>query len=316
MTNIIQQLSELYEVPPDHIKTHNEIFYPFHKDGVDLVARVLSAPDLKQHRVEALWVNFVAERGGPTVPIVPAPSGALVETLDVNGTKRFVVAFERAPGAPPTPEEWNPRLIGKLGTAIGKLHVLTRQFHQQHPECRRLDWHDCDIYDWDTWLPKEHEAIRSRCAALEAEIRSLPIGAETYGLIHGDIHQWNMHLHGDMLHFFDTDECECNYLVHDLAVAIYFGVEASFHGASVNAYAERFVGELLEGYACHQMLEPEWIERLPLFIKWRQVMSLVDAHLEWDMDRISDDERILLNRYRSSIENDLPVVHVDFTRFS
>jgi Ser/Thr protein kinase RdoA (MazF antagonist) len=76
------------------------------------------------------------------------------------------------------------------------------------------------------------------------------------------------------------------------------------------------IANLLEGYAEHQQLTAEWIERLPIFIKLREVMSFIDAYLEWDMTQLSVDQRIILNRYQNALENEVPVLHIDFKQFT
>lgn len=62
-------------------------------------------------------------------------------------------------------------------------------------------------------------------------------------------------------------------------------------------------------------MESIWIERLPVFIKLREMMSFIDAYLEWDMTQLPLAEKNLLMRYQNSIENEVPVLHIDFKQF-
>jgi hypothetical protein len=45
-------------------------------------------------------------------------------------------------------------------------------------------------------------------------------------------------------------------------------------------------------------------------------MSFIDAYLEWDITQLSVDQRIILNRYQNALENEVPVLHIDFKQFT
>ena len=45
-------------------------------------------------------------------------------------------------------------------------------------------------------------------------------------------------------------------------------------------------------------------------------MSFIDAYLEWDMTQLSLHQRIILNRYQNAIENEIPVLNIDFKQFT
>ena len=313
-SQIADKVAELCQVPRESIKILNSLFYRYQRDGEEYVARVTGEPDLAQQQTEVAWVNYLADNGIGIVRAAPSANGALVEEFTLGEDPYFLVSLQRAPGKPPTREQWDRPLFKKLGGQIGKMHRLTQDFHQQFPQLQRGHWHQAEIYNPD-FLPQEFDVARGKCAEVIEQVQALPKNKDTYGLIHGDIHQWNFHLWRNKTILFDTDECEMHYFAHDLGVLINSAVEESFNGASVNSYAEEFIGCLLEGYAEHWTLTPQWVAQLPLFIKLREIMSFIDAFLEWDMERLSLQQRIVLNRYQNAIENDVPVLHLDFKQF-
>ena len=313
-TEITKEVARLYGVAEDAVQPLNHFLFPYEKDGAGYMARVLDEPSYQEQLAEAAWVHYLAEGGIGVARPVPSVAGALVEKATVGGDEYCVVSLERVPGAPPTAEEWERPLFRELGRTIGRMHRLTEEFHLEHPGLERADWHAAEIYD-PGFIREASGKARARCAEIVAQVRALPRDPATYGLIHGDIHQWNFHLVGGRPVFFDTQECEPHFFAHDLGVLINSAVEESFNGGDINVYAETFVGELLDGYAVERTLTAEWVERLPLFIKLREVMSFIDAHLEWDMRDLSLEQRIILNRYQNAIENDVPVLHIDFRRF-
>ena len=124
------------------------------------------------------------------------------------------------------------------------MHRLTQKFHDEFPHLQRYHWYKADIYNTD-FLPEKSDVVRSKCEELIKLVQSFPQDRATYGLIHGDIHQWNFHLWNNEITFFDTDECECHYFAHDLGVLINSAVEESFNGMDINSYAEEFIINLL-----------------------------------------------------------------------
>lgn len=315
-TEITKGIARLFDVGEDAVRPLNHFLFLYEKDGKPYMARVLDEPSHEEQLAEVAWVNYLAEGGIGFARPVPSATGALVEKIEVEGGAYCVVSLEKVPGAPPTAQEWDRPLFRELGRTIGRMHRLTEDFHREHPGLKRADWHAAEIYNPD-FIPERSVEARAQCAEIVAQVRALPRDGSTYGLIHGDIHQWNFHLVNGKPVFFDTDECEPHFFVHDLGVLINSAVEESFNGVAggVNSYAEVFIGDLLEGYAEERTLAGEWIERLPLFIKLREVMSFIDAYLEWDMEDLSLQQRIILNRYQNAIENNVPVLHIDFRRF-
>ena len=311
---VARYVCDLFAVGAHEVQTLNHFLYPFKKDGREYMARVLAEPDLTEQQTEVRWLDYLAERGVGMVRPLPSVNGALLECVEIDGVPHGLVALQKALGAPPTAAEWNPALWKKLGRTIGQLHEVTVEFHGEYPELKRAPWHGADIYD-SRQLPAEFDLARGKIDALVELVRSLPQDNENYGLVHGDIHQWNFHLHAGEILFYDTDECEMNYYAFDLGVLIYFSVVSSFNGRDVNDYAEAFIGNLLEGYAERRSLSGEWVERLPVFIKLREMMSFIDAFIEWDIDKLSFAEKNLLMYYQNAIENEVPVLHIDFKQF-
>ena len=312
---IVEYISELFEVNVNEIEVLNQYFYPYKTDCGKYVARVLGEPDFAEQTTEVAWLNYLVNQGVRIARAVPSVNGELVEKIHIGDAPYFIVSLERAEGAPPTNREWNKCLFRQLGCEIGKMHRATQKFHDEYPDLHRAHWYEADIYNVE-FIPEKFSVARSKCAEIVHQVRSYRQDATCYGLVHADIGPSNLHVWNNEITLFDTDECELHFFAHDLGVLINFAVDISFNGTGINSYAETFVGNLLEGYADHQELPKEWIERLPIFIKLREVMSFIDAFLEWDMTQISLHQRILLNRYQNALENNTALVNIDFKQFA
>lgn len=138
---------------------------------------------------------------------------------------------------------------------------------------------------------------------------------DTYGLIHGDVCQGNFFLNDDKITLIDFQDCEHNYFIFDLAAVIYFAVENSFNGNDINSYSIEFIKALLKGYRKECNIDSFWIEKIPLFLKLREMLSFIILHCYWDVESFDEDRKALLNLYRKNIEYDIPVLNIDFKQF-
>ena len=61
-------------------------------------------------------------------------------------------------------------------------------FHGEFPNLKRAPWDEADIYD-PCQLPAEFDLALNKIAAMLELVRPFPQDKETYGLVHGDVHQ-------------------------------------------------------------------------------------------------------------------------------
>ncbi|WP_430022355.1 phosphotransferase [Paenibacillus sp. MABNR03] len=72
------------------------------------------------------------------------------------------------------------------------------------------------------YLPSELQPILIALDELKVQLASLPVNADNFGLIHGDINVGNFTIDEDGgITLFDFDECQYSWYVEDIAIQLY-----------------------------------------------------------------------------------------------
>ncbi|MDD4296961.1 MAG: phosphotransferase [Ruminiclostridium sp.] len=314
--NIYKRLQKLYNIEDDSIKEINEYGELFEcvVQGKTYILRITDYKTYAEQRAEADFINFMYVNGIGVANVIPSHDDNLVEVVNLKDKEVYVVLFAKAVGHHPSNIEWNSRLIEKCGQIIGRMHKLSMEYSNP-TKYNIINWYEHNELDYLKHIPLKHELIIEKCKALFNEIKQLPKNNYTYGLIHSDIGQGNMFVDGDKVTIFDFQDCEHNYFINDLAVMIYFGIEDSFNGRDIKSYSIEFINSLLKGYRKENKIEPYWIDKIPLFLKLREILSFIIFYCYWDVDTFNEDRKARLNLYRKNIEFDIPVLNIDFSQF-
>ncbi|MFC1853638.1 hypothetical protein ACFL27_25935, partial [candidate division CSSED10-310 bacterium] len=110
----------------------------------------------------------------------------------------------------------------------------------------------------------------------------------------------------------DFQDCEKHFFINDLAVFIYFSLEQTVAVHDLRAYGHRLITSLLEGYNLTRPLDSFWIEKIPLFMKLREILAFIICFCYWDLSGLREQQKILLQFYRKNIEFDVTVLPISF----
>jgi len=61
----------------------------------------------------------------------------------------------------------------------------------------------------------------------------------------------------------------------------------------------------MEGYSRENLLDPAWLKRIPLFLKYQEMLLYIYFNRTNDMDNLTDRQKEIAAAYRSRIENDI-----------
>jgi Ser/Thr protein kinase RdoA (MazF antagonist) len=276
------------------------------------VLRLSRYKSYAEQKAEAEWVNYLSENGVSVARALPSAEGKLAERVGSGDAQRIAVLFEEVPGHHPNAEEWAPPLWEKCGGLIGRMHALAKAYDRESRTAIQ-DWVEQGEYDWQTHIPKEQTRIRERCEELYAAIGTLPKTPDSYGITHSDISQDNIKIHNGRVALLDFQDCERHFFVNDLAVFVYFALEMPQRIESIESYAALVLSSLFRGYREENELDTFWFQRIPLFLKLREILSYTICYCYWDMEILSENQLRLLSLYRRSIERDIPVTNIDFS---
>ena len=278
--------------------------YAFKRDGVDYILRFADRPDaasIRQVKAEMDWLYFLSKSGiGVSLPLA-ANSGELAFSAQEDGRDVTVASFEVVPGQfwnKNDPNFWNEKIFFNWGKVMGDIHRLTKSYKPANDE---------DVRGVFTG----REAFRSAFAGcpsiskiaedLIAEMMALPKDADSYGLIHYDIHPWNFLIDGEKINVFDFDDSLYGWFALDIGIALYHGLWWGRKDDATpvpNDFTEPMIRNFIKGYLSANPLSDFWLEKIPMFMKFRQLCKL-----SWFYDPDNIDEHT--KERIANIENDV-----------
>lgn len=318
---VLTKICQLYGADAQKIKPldgFENFMYEYPKNGEPRILRI--SHDL--HRTanaiigEIEWLNYLADNGLSVPRALPADTGALVETVEAKDGSHFsAVSFTKAPGKHPWEQEIDLLdLALPIGQMIGRMHALTKKFTPSQPAFKRPEW-DADAQDFaEKYLPDGNEIIAGKFGRLTRSLQSLPKDVDSYGLIHFDFHSANFFVHNGQITLFDFDDCQYNWFVADLAIALFYAVSHNCAGRKAIEQAQRFYNRLIEGYAAENTLDKQWPALIPMFLKQREIDLFIAIHRSLDLNKLDRWAASFMEDRKRKIEKDVPYAPIEFGR--
>jgi Ser/Thr protein kinase RdoA (MazF antagonist) len=314
------EAAKLYGTRVENLKLLGDIenfVYSYPYDGKQRILRVTHS----SHRTEAEirgeidWLNYLVDRGVPAARAYSSPQGNLAERVDVpDGSYFLVVSFEKAPGKLLGPGEWTPELIEEWGRIVAMTHRLTKDYPDPGDEIRREHWYEFDYLRWDHYIPADQLKVLEKCKTLVTRLMKLPMNRETYGLVHTDMHQSNLLVEGKKITVIDFDDAYHIWFAGDIATLLFYSRWLGGADVEMAEFVRFFLRNFWNGYEKENHLDDWWKETYHDFLKLREMVTYVFIYKKLDVATLDERGRAIMLRYRQNIENDVPLVDVDFRR--
>lgn len=281
----------------------------FRVDGVDgkryvlrIQAPVSSVggvePSEMQLRSEVEWLDAIRRDTDLVVPVpVKTHDGELMTIVEAGGVsaERMCVLFEWVYG-----RFLNKGLravhLEKVGVFTAKLHehaskqfVVPKDFVR--PRTANLDAEEVETIKANFAAvsgKKDQEVVRQVIERLQGVMRELGEGPDVFGLIHGDLHQWNYLFDGGEVRAIDFDDCGMAHFLYDIAVTVsklkdredHDGLQAAYLRGyrSVRELSDDKVGYLGDFYMLRSLKGINWIieqREHPSFVGWEKDVEVV-----------------------------------------
>ncbi|MDQ6423123.1 phosphotransferase [Paenibacillus sp. LHD-117] len=313
---ILEEAGRRFGVVPERVKDlggFESYVYEYTANGADRILKITHQLRRTENTLmgELDFVNYLADGGVPVARAVASEAGRYAETLD-NGFLAY--AFEKAPGKLAGADDWNDALFEQWGRCTGRMHALTKAYVPSDPAYRRASWREDDMLNVADGLAGQTLIIEN-AEALIRRISSLPETKDGYGLIHNDLHQKNFFVDNGRMTAFDFDDTAYNYFVNDIAMPLYYALWLPpVAPDDRNAFAKRFMGNFMNGYAKENTLGSEWFRHIHDFMILRHVILYVIYSNILDAKDLSPKEQQLMHRFKHDIENCGPLVELDLER--
>lgn len=207
----------------DYFRISSTAVYPFkYKDDV----RYLRFSPKEERTTEAIsaeleFIRYLKREGYPVADIVSSNHGKDVEAVHTPWGEYSAAVFKRVSGVQPEGENLKDDMIYDLGTALGKLHQLSRKYEPEHNRRisyqEQLDWMEMVLSNFkdETLAKEEVEVLRNALATLEKT-------EDNFGLIHYDFELDNLFFDeaSNTFNVIDFDDSVYHWYVMDMVQAV------------------------------------------------------------------------------------------------
>ncbi|MFE7062080.1 phosphotransferase enzyme family protein [Sutcliffiella sp. NPDC057660] len=310
-TKILELLNKIYPIDFSEIESVTNEMYRCTAVQGNFFARITNYKTYDEQLEEVTYTNFLYNVGFGVSPTISSLNGKLVERIMLD-REYLTVLYKAAPGIHLPRTQWNASILKELGRQIGRLHRHSKNFENIETIRYINDWYNNEEYDFLKYIPKEESTIREIAHEVLSTIKNLPQSDSTYGLLHGDLWLENILVDGDSkLTMVDFQDCEKHYYIFDLAVPIYSAMEYSFVGnGNIVDYGRSITKAIIEGYQEENDISQEMLDKLPLFIKLKEIFEYSLMHMYWNKEKLTEEQIRIMNNFRIRIEKNHSILSI------
>lgn len=265
--------------------------YSYYRDELKYILRF--TPSTLRTRdgltAEIEWIHYLSNNGLSVSDSVSSVGGNDFERIQGDMIDFYVTSFRHAPGRKIGYPEClrNSLLYEKCGRMTSRLHDLAKQYK---PTVKRHTWENNEyLLRARNHIPSEHQPVLHALDELKLQLASLPVTADNFGLIHGDINVGNFTVdESGGITLFDFDECQYSWYTEDIAIQLYyllyvFGEDSK---SERKVQYELFIKHFELGYTENDRQMPDgWKEQLRLFLRLREIIVFVGMQRSWDLSQ-------------------------------
>lgn len=314
---IINELAEKYGISYDLLKPiiggYQNLVFEFIQNNKPYIFRISDSITRSEEKInsELEWCIFLLGQGVPLSRPLKSSSGHLTETADRDGIKMTATLFEKAPGRKMSYPEYlnNIEIFKQLGQITGKIHNASKGYTS--PNIKRNSWAENyylkNIYNY---IPEIEIDIRNAYELLMMDFKLLNCNINSFGLIHGDINIGNFCISDNQITLFDFDECQYSWFVEDIAIQLFYTIYLFGDDSRIERQemADKFMRYFLSGYYSENNLDDYWIEKIPEFLKLRELIVHVGIYKKWDLNNLSQWQKDYYNQSANRIKNGISLV--------
>ncbi len=231
---------------------------------------------LGQVLAELDFVHYLAGHGVSVAAPIENIHGTLAAAIEAEDGTYFIVSiFHKADGVGKEGFELEPDILEDWGRITGQMHRLAKDYVPSPGIAPRYQWYDDPHLTNGANDDRLDPKARQRFDELVAAIKALPTNADSFGLVHTDLHHGNFFVHQQRLTAFDFDDCCYQHFAHDIAIPLYYALWKGHNNLDYQQFTAYFLKHFIKGYQQENPLPKDWQKQLPLFLELRSFLLYV-----------------------------------------
>jgi len=263
-----------------------------------------SERSVKTYESELEFILHLDRQGINVVKPISSLAGNYTETTFTDMGIFHSVLFEAAPGRHWEVEEIDTKGFELWGKALGETHAASGLFKPM----RRPNWQDHIELCREYLSPKTDQNALEDLKFIEDSLGTLPTNPEEFGLIHFDFELDNIRWQDNTPGIIDFDDCSFFWYEADIA----FAIRDLFDDSSANIDLNNpNLRAFLNGYKSKKKISDQAIERLPLFLRFHNIITLSKL-IRSIAEEPLENEPEWARGLRKKLENKMEIYRHDF----
>lgn len=265
----------LTHIPRDCGKIKNEI-YTFMKGGQKYLIKFepnsAEYKDQLRETKAALDFNYYLAENHVSVSVpLKTVSGELVAFTPDGDENYYITASTWLDGKTWGYDGSNATLSFNWGKVMGSMHNAAKGYAPTNDVDVQKDIFNG--YYWGSFFDKLkiYPSIYRIAQELQGEIAALPRDKDSFGVVHGDLHQGNFFVDGDQISIIDFGDSVYGWYVLDVAISLCHALWWDRKDEAGKDYTHSIIENFMKGYLSANQLSDFWLDKIPLFMKYRHL---------------------------------------------
>ena len=272
----------LERIPRSSGKIMNEI-YTFYKNGRKYIIKFEPPSEvyknqLRETRAALDFHCYLSDCGvNVSAPLKNIHGEPVTSALD-GGTEYIITAFAWLNGQTWGYDGANGKMSYNWGKTMGAMHCAAKSYTPPNEYDVQKDIFDG--FYWGRFFDglKIYPDVYKIAQKLFREITALPRDADSFGVIHGDLHQGNFFTDGENIRIIDFGDSIYGWYTLDAAISLCHALWWGRMDDDGNDHTDAIVENFMKGYFSANPLSEFWLSKIPLFMKYRHLCMVPEEN--------------------------------------
>ena len=268
-------INTLEYIPRSSGKTENKI-YSFNKNDKKCLIKfeppcIVYNNQLTETRALMDFNYYLAENNVSVSMPLKTINGDLVISTQDNGEDYIITAFAWLYAETWAYDARNDKMSFNWGKVMGDIHRAVKDYKPPNKYDVQKDIFEC--HHWGSFFDKLkiYPSVYKITQELISEITALPRERDSFGIIHGDMHQGNIFIDGDNVSVFDFGDSIYGWFALDVAISLCHALWWDRKDNDGNDFTNSIIENFIKGYLSANQLSDYWISKIPMFMKYRHL---------------------------------------------